>query len=120
MPGFVWFCDAVRSVPFLFLSFFFLFVFLGAISVSVENVQELMVAADMLQLIEVVSICGEFLKGHMDPFNCVGIFQFLEQIACMEMVEFTKNYIHVHFLEVWASSIHILSQGFLEKQHGQI
>lgn len=72
----------------------------GVISVTVENVQELMVAADMLQLNEVVSICGEFLKGHMDPSNCVGIFQFLEQIACMDMLEFTENYIHVHFLEV--------------------
>lgn len=73
---------------------------LGVISVTVENVQELMVAADMLQLNEVVSICGEFLKGHMDSSNCVGIFQFLEQIACMDMLEFTENYIHVHFLEV--------------------
>uniref|UniRef100_A0A3B4ZBL7 Intracisternal A particle-promoted polypeptide n=1 Tax=Stegastes partitus TaxID=144197 RepID=A0A3B4ZBL7_9TELE len=76
------------------------FIYTGVISVTVENVQELMVAADMLQLNEVVSICGEFLKGHMDPSNCVGIFQFLEQIACMEMLEFTENYIHVHFLEV--------------------
>lgn len=67
---------------------------------TVDNVQELMVAADMLQLQEVVAVCGEFLKGHMDPSNCVGIFQFLEQIACMDMLEFTENYIHVHFLEV--------------------
>lgn len=72
----------------------------GVISVTVENVQELIVAADMLQLNEVVSVCGEFLKGHMDPSNCVGIFQFLEQIACMDMLEFTENYINVHFLEV--------------------
>lgn len=57
-------------------------------------------AADMLQLQEVVAVCGEFLKGHMDPSNCVGIFQFLEQIACMDMLEFTENYVHVHFLEV--------------------
>lgn len=76
---------------------------------TVENVQELMVAADMLQLNEVVSICGEFLKGHMDPINCVGIFQFLEQIACMAMLEFTENYIHVHFLEVGNSQRHCMS-----------
>uniref|UniRef100_A0A3Q4GF60 Intracisternal A particle-promoted polypeptide n=1 Tax=Neolamprologus brichardi TaxID=32507 RepID=A0A3Q4GF60_NEOBR len=57
------------------------FIYTGVIGVTVENVQELMVAADMLQLNEVVSICGEFLKGHMDPSNCVGIFQFLEQIV---------------------------------------
>lgn len=67
---------------------------------TVDNVQELMVAADMLQLQEVVTVCGEFLKGHMDPSNCVGIFQFLEQIACLGMLEFTENFIHVHFLEV--------------------
>uniref|UniRef100_A0A3P8VRX6 Intracisternal A particle-promoted polypeptide n=1 Tax=Cynoglossus semilaevis TaxID=244447 RepID=A0A3P8VRX6_CYNSE len=76
------------------------FIYTGLIIVTVENVQELMIAADMLQLNEVVSVCGEFLKGHMDPSNCVGIFQFLEQIACLDMLEFTENYIHVHFLEV--------------------
>lgn len=59
-----------------------------------------MVAADMLQLGEVVTICGEFLQGQMDATNCVGIYQFLEQIACMELLEFTENYIFVHFLEV--------------------
>ncbi|CAB1326478.1 unnamed protein product [Coregonus sp. 'balchen'] len=76
------------------------FIYTGMINVTVENMQELMVAADMLQLSEVVSICGEFLKGHMDPSNCVGVYQFLEQIACMDMLEFTENYIQVHFLEV--------------------
>lgn len=81
----------------------------GTISVTVDNVQELIVAADMLQLTEVVSVCGEFLKGHMDPSNCVGIFQFLEHIACMDMLEFTENYIHVHFLEVINTKIHCVS-----------
>ncbi|XP_062338385.1 actin-binding protein IPP [Osmerus eperlanus] len=79
------------------------FIYTGTINVSVENVQELIVAADMLQLSEVVSICGEFLKGHLDPSNCVGIYQFLEQIACVDMLEFTEDYIHVHFLEVCVS-----------------
>ncbi|XP_064194468.1 actin-binding protein IPP isoform X2 [Anguilla rostrata] len=76
------------------------FIYTGMIDVTVENVQELIVAADMLQLNEVVTICCEFLKAQMDPTNCVGIFQFLEQIACMDMLEFTENYIYVHFLEV--------------------
>ncbi|KAK6302828.1 hypothetical protein J4Q44_G00271830 [Coregonus suidteri] len=56
------------------------FIYTGMINVTVENMQELMVAADMLQLSE-----------------------FLEQIACMDMLEFTENYIHVHFLEVCVS-----------------
>uniref|UniRef100_A0A8C9RSG9 Intracisternal A particle-promoted polypeptide n=1 Tax=Scleropages formosus TaxID=113540 RepID=A0A8C9RSG9_SCLFO len=79
------------------------FIYTGAVNVTVENVQELMVAADMLQLSEVVTICCEFLKTQMDPSNCVGIYQFLEQIACLDMLEFTENYICVHFLEVCVS-----------------
>ncbi|KAM8839153.1 actin-binding protein IPP isoform 1-T4 [Synchiropus picturatus] len=76
------------------------FIYTGLINVTVENVQELVVAADMLQLHEVVSICCEFLKSHMDPSNCVGIFLLLEQIACTDIMEFTESYIHVHFLKV--------------------
>ncbi|XP_016139188.1 actin-binding protein IPP [Sinocyclocheilus grahami] len=79
------------------------FIYTGSIDVTVDTVQELMVAADMLQLSEVVDICGEFLRAHMDPSNCVGIYRFLEQIACMELLQFTEDYIHVHFLEVCAS-----------------
>lgn len=67
---------------------------------TVENVQDLMMAADMLQLGELVLICGEFLRNHMEPNNCVGIYQFLEQIGCSELLEFTQNYIHAHFLQV--------------------
>ncbi|XP_051555492.1 actin-binding protein IPP [Myxocyprinus asiaticus] len=79
------------------------FIYTGCIDVTVDTVQELMVAADMLQLSEVVEICGEFLRAHMDPSNCVGIFQFLEQIACMDILQFTEDYIHAHFLEVCSS-----------------
>uniref|UniRef100_W5LKW1 Intracisternal A particle-promoted polypeptide n=1 Tax=Astyanax mexicanus TaxID=7994 RepID=W5LKW1_ASTMX len=79
------------------------FIYTGSIDVTVENVQELMVAADMLQLSEVVAICGDFLRSHMEASNCVGIYQFLEQIGCLDLLEFTENYIHVHFLEVCVS-----------------
>lgn len=74
--------------------------------VTVENVQDLMTAADMLQVSELVLICGEFLRNHMEPSNCVGIFQFLEQISYSELLEFTQNYIHAHFLQVSPSLLH--------------
>ncbi|XP_057565451.1 actin-binding protein IPP isoform X3 [Hippopotamus amphibius kiboko] len=76
------------------------FIYTGVVNIGVNNVQELIVAADMLQLTEVVNLCCEFLKGQIDPLNCIGIFQFSEQIACHDLLEFTENYIHVHFLEV--------------------
>lgn len=82
----------VNSIINLFLT--------GCIHVTVDIVQEVMVAADMLQLSDVVDICGDFLRAHMDPSNCVGVYRFLEQIGCMELLQFTEDYIHVHFLEV--------------------
>lgn len=72
----------------------------GVVSIGEHNVQELIVAADMLQLSEVVELCCEFLKGQVDPLNCIGLFQFAEQIACHDLLEFTESYIHAHFLEV--------------------
>ncbi|XP_055059059.2 actin-binding protein IPP isoform X1 [Misgurnus anguillicaudatus] len=79
------------------------FIYTGCIHVTVDNVQEVMVAADMLQLSDVVDVCGDFLRSHMDPSNCVGVYRFLEQIGCMELLQFTEDYIHVHFLEVCSS-----------------
>uniref|UniRef100_A0A8B9TSH2 Actin-binding protein IPP n=1 Tax=Anas platyrhynchos TaxID=8839 RepID=A0A8B9TSH2_ANAPL len=76
------------------------FIYTGVVSIGEHNVQELIVAADMLQLSEVVELCCEFLKGQVDPLNCIGLFQFAEQIACHDLLEFTESYIHAHFLEV--------------------
>uniref|UniRef100_A0A8C3CAD6 Actin-binding protein IPP n=1 Tax=Cairina moschata TaxID=8855 RepID=A0A8C3CAD6_CAIMO len=53
------------------------FIYTGVVSIGEHNVQELIVAADMLQLSE-----------------------FAEQIACHDLLEFTESYIHAHFLEV--------------------
>ncbi|XP_053104084.1 actin-binding protein IPP isoform X2 [Hemicordylus capensis] len=76
------------------------FIYTGIISIGENNVQELIVAADMFQLTEVVDLCCEFLKGQIDPTNCIGLFQFSEQIACLDLLEFTENYIHAHFLDI--------------------
>ncbi|XP_063153921.1 actin-binding protein IPP isoform X1 [Candoia aspera] len=76
------------------------FIYTGIVSINESNVQELIVAADMFQLSEVVDLCCEFLKGQIDPMNCIGLFQFAEIIACHDLLEFTENYIHAHFLEI--------------------
>ncbi|MEE6495170.1 hypothetical protein FKM82_001971 [Ascaphus truei] len=76
------------------------FIYTGSLNISAENVQELMTAADMLQLSHVVELCCDFLKEQIEPGNCVGFFQFSEQLACHPLLEFTESYIHAHFTEV--------------------
>lgn len=51
------------------------FIYSGRIDISEGNVQEIMVAADMLELSDVVDGCSEFLLQEMRPFNVVGIYR---------------------------------------------
>ncbi|KAM5148903.1 actin-binding protein IPP [Mantella aurantiaca] len=76
------------------------FIYSGSVQVGAENVQGLMLAADMLQLTGVVALCCDFLKGQVEAANCVGFFQFAEQLACRPLLEFTEGFIHAHFPEV--------------------
>ncbi|XP_063795446.1 actin-binding protein IPP isoform X2 [Pseudophryne corroboree] len=76
------------------------FIYSGSVNISTENVQELMTAADMLQLNHVVELCCDFLKEQIEPANCIGFFQFSEQLTCQPLLEFTESYIHGHFPEV--------------------
>jgi actin-binding protein IPP len=50
-------------------------ILIGEINISQDNVQELMVAADMLELKEVVGGCTEFLKHELHATNAIGIYR---------------------------------------------
>nr|XP_033771285.1 actin-binding protein IPP isoform X1 [Geotrypetes seraphini] len=76
------------------------FVYTGVVTISTGNVQELLVAADMLQLSEVAELCCRFLKAQMEPSNVVGIFQLAHHMAQADLMEAAECYIHAHFLEV--------------------
>jgi actin-binding protein IPP len=46
-------------------------------TISQENVQDLMVAADMLELKEVVNGCTEYLKNELHITNAIGIYRYI-------------------------------------------
>lgn len=49
----------------------------GEITIDKTTVQHLLIAADMLQLRELVTGCGEFLRRELHPSNALGIFRFV-------------------------------------------
>ena len=49
----------------------------GDIEVTVENVQELMVAADMMEIHHVVHVAANFLKKELSPTNAIGIYRYV-------------------------------------------
>jgi hypothetical protein len=59
----------------LYLIISFSFFASGEVNITQENVQELMAAADMLQLREVVVGCTQFLKNELHFSNAIGIYR---------------------------------------------
>lgn len=62
--------------------------------------QELLAAADMLQIPEVVSECCDFLCRELHPSNGLGILRFAEAHHCEELAQNAQNYVFTNFPQV--------------------
>ncbi|XP_037085880.1 actin-binding protein IPP-like [Pollicipes pollicipes] len=69
---------SIRRLSPVMLSMLLDFIYTGDVDVTEENVQELILAADMLELSDVVEICSAFLKQQLEPSNAIGIYRFSE------------------------------------------
>lgn len=76
------------------------FVYTETVNVSVENVQELLPAACLLQLTGVKNACCAFLEKQLDSSNCLGIKIFAEQHSCQELFDAANIFGLKHFEEV--------------------
>ncbi|KAM9309957.1 kelch-like protein 10 [Pholidichthys leucotaenia] len=79
------------------------YAYTGLVSVTVENVQELLLAADQLKVMDIVQICWNFIENELAPKNCIGIWQFTNVISCPEMRYKACRYITDHFVDVVSS-----------------
>ncbi|KAE8623748.1 hypothetical protein XENTR_v10005717 [Xenopus tropicalis] len=76
------------------------FVYTETVHVTVENVQELLPAACLLQLKGVKQACCDFLESQLDPSNCLGIRDFAETHNCLDLMQAAEVYSQKHFPEV--------------------
>ncbi|XP_041348810.1 kelch-like protein 12 [Gigantopelta aegis] len=76
------------------------FVYTETVNVSVENVQELLPAACLLQLTGVKQACCEFLEKQLDCSNCLGIKIFAENHSCDVLWQAAESYSLRHFEDV--------------------
>lgn len=76
------------------------FVYTETVDVSVENVQELLPAACLLQLNGVKQACSEFLEKQLDPSNCLGIRLFAENHHCDLLQQAAELYTFKYFDDV--------------------
>lgn len=65
----------LHQVPARVLEQLLEFIYSGEVRIDQANVQELMIAADMLELIEVVEGGTEYLRKELHPSNAIGIYR---------------------------------------------
>uniref|UniRef100_T1J1X5 Kelch-like protein diablo n=1 Tax=Strigamia maritima TaxID=126957 RepID=T1J1X5_STRMM len=74
------------------------FIYTGQLEITNSNVQEIVMAADMFQLSEVIETCSIFLKKQLHVSNCIGIYQFAETHSCLKLKNIAENFINQNFI----------------------
>ncbi|XP_017351608.1 kelch-like protein 10 [Ictalurus punctatus] len=92
------------------------YIYTQEIRVTTDNVQALSVLADRLLMQDLVRRCCDFLKAHLSPENCLGIWQYAEAYSCNELQDQAYTYVLHHFEDVVQSP----SSKFLELNAEQL
>uniref|UniRef100_A0A672ZD44 Kelch-like protein 3 n=1 Tax=Sphaeramia orbicularis TaxID=375764 RepID=A0A672ZD44_9TELE len=76
------------------------YIYTAEIEVTEDNVQVLLPAASLLQLMDVRQVCCEFLQSQLHPTNCLGIRAFADLHTCTQLLNQAHAYAEQHFAEV--------------------
>lgn len=76
------------------------FVYTSRVTVTQGNVEKLLEAADMLQLVAVKAACEGFLVRLLDVDNCLGMKAFAELHACKDLEREARRMVHFRFEEL--------------------
>ena len=76
------------------------FCYSGEITVTENNVEDLLLAADLLGFSHSKESCSSFLQDQLDPGNCIGILQLGEKHTCAKLCSKAESYILRNFKDV--------------------
>lgn len=76
------------------------YVYTSCLEITEDNVQQLLSAADLLQITDVRAACCDFLQTQLHPTNCLGIRAFADLHGCVDLVAAADLYAAQHFTEV--------------------
>uniref|UniRef100_A0A1B6DZ98 BTB domain-containing protein n=1 Tax=Clastoptera arizonana TaxID=38151 RepID=A0A1B6DZ98_9HEMI len=75
----------VRGVEVEMMRLLLDYAYTGSIVITRSNVQALLSAANLLEILPVIDAACLFLERHMDASNCLGIHVFAEAHACTDL-----------------------------------
>ncbi|XP_040122793.1 kelch-like protein 1 isoform X2 [Oryx dammah] len=76
------------------------FAYTGCLELREETIENLLAAACLLQLPQVVEVCCHFLMKLLHPSNCLGIRAFADAQGCIELMKVAHSYTMENIMEV--------------------
>ncbi|VDK47717.1 unnamed protein product [Anisakis simplex] len=76
------------------------FAYTSHVSISGDNVQQLLYTASILQMDTVCAACQSFLIQNLTILNCLSIRQFAEQYNCVALLSSVDDFAMEHFAEL--------------------
>ncbi|XP_071942871.1 kelch repeat and BTB domain-containing protein 8-like isoform X2 [Antedon mediterranea] len=70
------------------------------IDITADNVQALLVAANMFQMYNLRDACACYMEKHVDLSNCIGIYFYASSLDCKKLQELAKALICENFGDV--------------------
>nr|XP_006812423.1 PREDICTED: kelch-like protein 24-like [Saccoglossus kowalevskii] len=80
------------------------YAYTSKVVITEQNVQSLLEAANLFQIIPVRDACAEFLEKQLDMHNCLGIHHFADRYSCQELCEKAWHFSLENFPEVCGHS----------------
>lgn len=76
------------------------YVYTGKVELSVDNVQNVLSAANLFQMIALREGCASFMMHHISVDNCVGVYFFARAHECHDLAESARQLINAEFAAV--------------------
>jgi len=76
------------------------YIYLGTITITRDNVEDVLAAASLFQFAEIETASCEFLKDQLDVTNCLGIEAFAALHGCVTLKNIASKVIQENFKEV--------------------
>ncbi|XP_072811943.1 kelch-like protein 4 isoform X2 [Vicugna pacos] len=76
------------------------YAYTGVLQLKEDTIENLLAAACLLQLTQVIEVCSNFLIKQLHPSNCLGIRSFGDAQGCTELLSVAHKYTMEHFIEV--------------------
>ncbi|XP_078004059.1 kelch-like protein 4 isoform X2 [Phascolarctos cinereus] len=76
------------------------YAYTGVLELKEDTIENLLSAACLLQLSQVIEVCCNFLIKQLHPSNCLGIRSFGDAQGCMYLLKVAHDYTMEHFVEV--------------------